>query len=117
MGGGGGNAGGLGDGEGGGGDKIRGGGGGDANGGDRGGDTNGGDRGGDTNGGDGGGGGGKNGTKGLHLNELQSTFFFKNALHCPSDRCLGRSGKQFLLSSKSGNCKHTGASPVKKLYE
>ncbi|KAL9263090.1 hypothetical protein AKJ16_DCAP26043 [Drosera capensis] len=90
-GGGGDNTGGLGDGEGGGGG------------------------GGDTNGGDGGGGGGRNGTKGLHLNELQSTFFFKNALHWPSDLCLGRSGKQFLLSSKSGNRKHTGASPLRQL--
>ncbi|KAF5187542.1 hypothetical protein FRX31_022871 [Thalictrum thalictroides] len=34
-----------------------------------------------------------------------------------ADLCAGLPGKQFLLSSKSETRKHTGGSPVKKLYE
>ncbi|CBI28098.3 unnamed protein product, partial [Vitis vinifera] len=65
----------------------------------------------------GGGGVGKEGTKGEHLKELQSTGRDKNELHCPADLCSGLPGKQFLLSSKSAKPKHAGGSPVKKLYE
>lgn len=73
--------------------------------------------GGDGRGGEGGGGGGKAGMKGVHLKELQSTGLDKNDLHCLADLWAGLLGKQFLRSLKSGRLKHTGGSPVKKLYE
>lgn len=66
-------------------------------------------------GGDGGGGVGIVGTKGLQLNELQSTGLDKKELHCAALLCKGLEGKQFLLSSKSDNLKQDGGSPVKKL--
>ncbi len=69
--------------------------------------------GGGNTGGEGGGGVGKEGTKGEHLKELQSTGLDKNELHWPADFCSGLPGKQFILSSKSSNPKHTGGSPVK----
>lgn len=70
-----------------------------------------------TTGGEGGGGGGREGTKGAHRKELQSTGLDKNDLHCAGDLCNGLAGRQFLRSSKSGSLKHVGGSPVKKLYE
>lgn len=66
-------------------------------------------------GGEGGGGLGIVGTKGAHLNELQSTGLDKKDLHCPALLCEGLAGKQFLLSSKLANFKQAGGSPVKKL--
>lgn len=49
-------------------------------------------------GGEGGGGVGIGGTNGAHLKESQLTFFDKNALHCPADRCAGLPGRQFRRS-------------------
>lgn len=57
------------------------------------------------------------GTKGLHLNELQSTGLDKKDLHWAADRCAGLAGRQLRRSSKAARLRHTGGSPVKKLYE
>jgi hypothetical protein len=98
------------------------------------GDTAGGDGGeGDTPGGDGeigdtaggcgeigdttGDGEGKEGSKGLHLNDLQSTGLDKTGAHSPGDLCNGLAGKQFLLSSTAGKAEQAAGSPVKKLSE
>ncbi|TYH68981.1 hypothetical protein ES332_D05G025600v1 [Gossypium tomentosum] len=126
--GGGGDGGGGGEGGGGGGEKTGGGGGGGGGGGRGGEDLGGGGGGSDGGGkatggegtgigGDGGGGEGKEGTKGAHLNELQSTGLDKKDLHCAALLCKGLAGKQFLLSSNARKFKQTGGSPVKKLYE
>lgn len=66
-----------------------------------------------TTGGDGGGGGGREGTKGAHRKEPQSTGLDRNDLHCAGNLCNGRFGRQFRRSSKSGSLKHDGGSPVK----